>query len=104
MMVRHPFTGEPCLYCDPGYTIRILGLEERESEALLSRLFDWQTRPEFQYRHKWRVGDVLMWDNIATIHMASGNYRDDEHRLMWRCQVLGDAARYAASNRARAEA
>jgi taurine dioxygenase len=104
MAVRHPFTGETCLYCDPGYTTGILGLEARESDELLAYLFEFQTRPGFQYRHRWRVGDVLMWDNVATIHMAVADYRDDEPRLMHRCQVLGDPARYEAANGLQASA
>ena len=92
MVVRHPYTGRKCLYADPGYTIGILGLSERESGALLDELFAFQIGPEFLYRHKWRVGDVLIWDNIATIHMATGGYAPHEHRLMWRTQVLGDPA------------
>lgn len=98
MVVRHPHTGRKCLYCDPGYTVRVLGLAEAESAALLRELFAFQTQEQFLYRHKWRVGDVLMWDNIATIHMATGGYADHEHRLMHRTQVLGDGARYRAAN------
>ncbi|HKO08114.1 MAG TPA: TauD/TfdA family dioxygenase [Alphaproteobacteria bacterium] len=98
LVVRHPFTGQKHLYADPGYTVEIVGLPARASRELLDFLFEFQTRAEFQYRHKWRVGDVLMWDNIATIHMATGGYAAHEHRLMWRTQVLGDPARYAAAN------
>jgi len=98
LAVRHPYTGRLCLYCDPGYTIRVLGLAEAESAALLRQLFAFQTRDDFLYRHKWRVGDVLIWDNIATIHMATGGYGDAEHRLMHRTQVLGDGDRYRAAN------
>ncbi len=98
IVVRHPYSGRPCLYCDPGYTVRVPGLGEAESAALLRELFAFQTRDEFLYRHKWRVGDVLIWDNIAAIHMATGGYEDHEHRLMHRTQVLGNAARYRAAN------
>lgn len=98
MVVRHPYTGRQCLYADPGYTIRVIDVPESESRALLDELFAWQTRAEFHYRHQWRPGDVLIWDNIATIHMATGGYRPQEHRLMWRTQVLGDAARYRQAN------
>jgi len=94
LVLRHPFTGRKCLYADPGYTMRILGLAPEESDTLLAELFRHQTRDAFLYRHRWRVGDVLIWDNIATIHMAAGGYRDDEPRHMLRTQVLGDPARY----------
>ncbi|HEX7968276.1 MAG TPA: TauD/TfdA family dioxygenase [Stellaceae bacterium] len=98
MVVRHPYTGRKCLYCDPGYTVRVLDLAEAESAALLRELFAFQTRDEFLYRHKWRAGDVLIWDNIAAIHMATGGYSDDEHRHMHRTQVLGNGALYRAAN------
>jgi taurine dioxygenase len=98
LALRHPWTGRTCLYADPGYTVRVLGLPEAESAALLEELFAFQTRPEFQYRHRWRVGDVLIWDNVATIHMATGGYGEDTPRLMLRCQVLGDPVRYRAAN------
>jgi len=94
MVVRHPHTGRECLYADPGYTVQVMDLPENESRALLDEIFAWQIRPEFHYRHQWRVGDVLIWDNIAAIHMATGGYEPHEHRLMWRTQILGDAARY----------
>jgi taurine dioxygenase len=100
MVLRHPFTKRKCLYVDPGYTVEVIGLGERESRSLLDYLFEFQTRPQFQYRHRWRVGDVLIWDNIATIHMATGDYEPHEHRLMLRTQVLSDAARFHATNEA----
>jgi taurine dioxygenase len=99
MALRHPWTGRTCLYADPGYTVRVVGLPEAESAALLEELFAFETRPEFQYRHRWRVGDVLIWDNVATIHMATGGYGEETPRLMLRCQVLGDPVRYRAANR-----
>jgi len=101
MVVSHPLSGRKCLYADPGYSVEVVGLPPEESKALLDFLFAFQTQEAFQYRHKWRVGDVLMWDNIATIHMATGGYAAHEPRLMWRTQVLGDSARYAAANPAR---
>jgi len=98
MVVRHPHTGRRCLYADPGYTTRIAGMPESASRALLDELFAWQIQPQFHFRHRWRVGDVLIWDNIAAIHMATGGYEPHEHRLMWRTQVLGDPERYRESN------
>jgi taurine dioxygenase len=94
MIVRHPFTGERCLYADPGYTTRVVGMSDADSLGLLDYLFEFQTQPAFLYRHQWQVGDVVVWDNIATIHMATGGYGPTEHRVMWRTQVLGDAKRF----------
>ncbi len=96
MVVRHPFTGRKCLYANPGYTTRILDVPEIESRELLEFLFKFQTEPRFTYRHKWRVGDLLIWDNVATIHMATGGYGPHQHRRMHRAQVLGNSTWFAA--------
>jgi taurine dioxygenase len=93
MVLRHPYTGAKCLYADPGYTTRIVDLPERESAEILDFLFEHQTKPEFVYRHVWRTHDILIWDNCATIHMATGGYRPDEPRTMVRTQVSVDPAR-----------
>ncbi len=100
IVLRHPWTGRQCLYADPGYTTRVIGVAERESEEILSFVFEHQVQERFQYRHKWRVGDVLMWDNCATIHMATGGYDASTPRLMHRAQVLGDDALYRQKNAA----
>ena len=93
LALRHPYTGETCLYADPGYTTRIIGLPQAESDALLAFLFEHETREDFVYCHKWRRHDVLIWDNCATIHMATGGYRPDEPRHMIRTQIKVDEAR-----------
>ena len=100
IVLRHPWTGRKCLYADPGYTTRIVGLPAKESDEILAFLFDHQVDPRFHYRHKWRQHDVLMWDNCATIHMATGGYDRSTPRLMHRAQVLGDEALYRQRNAA----
>jgi taurine dioxygenase len=89
MVARHPRSGRKFLYADPGYTTRIIGIPADESERLLAMLSELQTRAEFTFRHRWRTGDVLIWDNWATIHMATGGYEPHEHRYMLRTQVVG---------------
>ncbi|MGD8809763.1 MAG: TauD/TfdA family dioxygenase [Gammaproteobacteria bacterium] len=86
----HPTTGRKCLYVCDGYTHRILGIPEDESRDLLRFLFTHAIRPEFIYRHKWRVGDVLMWDNCAVQHKASFDYEPPLRRVMQRCTIEGD--------------
>ena len=98
LVLTHPWTGRQTLYADPGYTTRVLGVSASESEKILEFLFAHQTEQRFQYRHRWRVHDVLMWDNCATIHMATGGYDRSTPRLMHRAQVLGDRALYRKSN------
>ena len=87
----HPATGRKCLYVCEGYTHRILGIPESESAALLEQLFRHAIRPEFVYRHKWQVGDILMWDNCAVQHKATFDYAPPLRRVMQRCTVEGTA-------------
>ncbi len=88
VFLRHPITGERVLYCNPGYAMRINELDEAESERTLAFLFAHQTQPQYQYAHRWTEGDVLMWDNMGTIHNAIPDYGPDEPRLIKRCQVM----------------
>ncbi len=62
----HPYTGQKCLYVNEGYTTRIIGLPDGESDALLDELKAHAVQPQFQYAHKWAVGDLVMWDNCLT--------------------------------------
>lgn len=87
----HPFTGKKCLFVNEGYTSRIAGIEESESEALLAELVSHATDPRFCYRHQWRVGDLLIWDNCSTQHLAVRDYELPQRRLMERTTVRGSA-------------
>ncbi len=84
----HPLTGKKVLYANPGYTMWIDGMESQESGAILDYLFRHQERAEFLYAHRWSVGDVLMWDNIGTVHNAVADYTPREPRYMRRAQVM----------------
>jgi taurine dioxygenase len=94
----HPITGRTILYCNPGYAMCIDGLPEAESRELLEFLFKHQGQDKYFHAHKWTEGDVLMWDNIGTVHNAIPDYRPDEPRYMRRAQVMAtkDYARLAA--------
>jgi len=84
----HPNTGRKCLFVTEGHTKSIVGLEPAESDELLASLYEHVKRPEFVYRHKWRVGDVLAWDNCATQHLAITDYGDTP-RLLHRAGIAG---------------
>ncbi len=86
----HPVTGKKALYVNQGFTRRIQGLSEDESRALLDFLFMHSTRPEFVYRHKWSVGDVVMWDNRCMMHRAIADYDMNEPRHLHRTTIAGD--------------
>lgn len=94
----HPITGRTVLYCNPGYATRIDGMPDAESAALLDLLFKHQEQEKYFYAHRWSAGDVLMWDNIGTVHNAVADYRTDEPRYMRRVQIMAtkDYARLAA--------
>ena len=85
----HPATGRKCLYVCEGYTHAIVGLAQEESDALLRDLFDHLADPAFRYRHKWRIGDLLMWDNCAVQHKATNDFELPLRRLMQRCTIEG---------------
>jgi taurine dioxygenase len=84
----HPLTGRKVLYANPGYTMWIDGMDRPEGDSILDYLFRHQERTDFLYAHRWAVGDVLMWDNIGTVHNAVGDYTPSEPRYMRRAQVM----------------
>jgi taurine dioxygenase len=90
IFLTHPITGEKVLYANPGYAMRINELPERDSEETLDFLFAHQLQPKFRWTHHWSEGDVLLWDDIGTLHYAHPDYRPDEPRLIKRCQVMAD--------------
>jgi taurine dioxygenase len=85
---RHPDTGEPALFINPGFTVRFDGIDADESDALKDELFAHVLRPETIFTYKWRKGDVVLWDNRALIHSATTGYR--ENRTLWRITVLAE--------------
>jgi taurine dioxygenase len=88
VFLTHPITGRKVLYANPGYSIRINELPPSESERTLAFLFAHQLKPEYRYTFRWEEGDVLMWEDIGTIHNAVADYGPHEHRLVKRCQVM----------------
>jgi len=88
IFLQHPITRRKVLYANPGYSMRINELPQKESDRILAFLFEHQLKPEYRYRHQWSEGDVLMWENFGTIHNAIADYGPDEHRLVKRCQVM----------------
>ena len=82
----HPETGRETLFGTIGYIIGIEGLEGDEEIALLTDLYNWQTREEFQYRHRWQPGTLVMWDNRRVLHQATGGYEGYD-RLLHRTTI-----------------
>lgn len=90
IFLTHPISGRTALYANPGYAIKINGWSESDSNKMLAFLFEHQLQDRFRYAHRWSEGDVLMWDNLTTLHNAKPDYTADEHRLIQRCQVMAD--------------
>src|SRR2546426_6649354 len=88
VFLTHPITKRKVLYANPGYSIRINELPRKESDEILEFLFEHQLKAEYRYAFHWQEGDVLMWEDIGTIHNAVADYGPDEHRLVKRCQVM----------------
>ena len=86
-----PATGRKGLFINEGYVTRIADMPQAESDALLAELFEHCKRPEFLYRHQWRVGDFLIWDNCAVTHLAIADYALPQRRRMERTTLTGTA-------------
>lgn len=87
----HPETDRKVLYVNSGFTSHIVGFEPSESAALLGFLNRHSTRPENVYRHRWRVGDLVVWDNRCTLHNTLPDEEGTGARYMHRATALCDA-------------
>jgi taurine dioxygenase len=85
----HPETGRRALYMNPNRMEAIVGMARDESDALLDALTAHATRPRYQYRHKWRQGDIVVWDNRCTMHKANADYPAGSRRVMQRLMIAG---------------
>jgi taurine dioxygenase len=86
MVMRHPETGRRCLYLGRRRNAYVEGLTLEESEALLDAVWSHATRDEHTWRHRWRVGDVVLWDNRCTMHRRD-SFDPTARRVMHRTQI-----------------
>ncbi|MCG8355916.1 MAG: TauD/TfdA family dioxygenase [Kiloniellales bacterium] len=89
VVVGHPETGRSLLFVNRLMTERIVGLAREESEALLAELFDHLEQPAFAYVHRWRRGDLLVWDNLATQH-GRRDFDPGVPRILRRITIRGE--------------
>lgn len=89
MVLRHPLTGRPVIYVNAGFTDHVERVDEEDGRKLLGRLYEHLEHEDFGYRHRWAVGDVVMWDNYATQHRATGDFGPQRRRLLWRTTIQG---------------
>ncbi len=85
----HPVTGQKILFVNEQFTIAVKGMREDESRALLAFLFEQPRIPEYQFRFRWEVDDMVFWDNRPTQHYASNDYYP-ERRTMHRVTIRAD--------------
>lgn len=91
-MIRiHPISGRKSLYLGGNCLAGLHGVDDAEAWTYLDDLFAHATRPEFQYRHRWQPGDVLIWDNRGTMHTATDYDHACHRRVIWRTSVRGEA-------------
>lgn len=87
----HPETGERQLYVSPSFLKSIAGFTPRESELMLELLWEQVVRPEYTVRFKWQAGDIAMWDNRSTAHLAPTDiFESDYDRQLYRITLVGD--------------
>lgn len=86
----HPETGRKALFVNPGHTTHVENMDEAESQALLDALFQHCLQPEFIYRHRWRAGDTVVWDNRRVMHNAEPYDMTRFTRHMHRSCIHGD--------------
>ncbi len=90
----HPETGRRALYVSEMSNADIVGMRREEAKPILDYLFAHSTRPEFTYRHRWAVGDLIAWDNRCTMHLALTDYDINVPRRLYRTTLLGEPSGY----------
>lgn len=86
----HPENGRRSLYLNPIRIERLVGLDNEVALPLLNDLLEHATQEKYQYRHKWEVGDLVMWDNRCLMHKANGDYDHSQDRYLLRVMLKGE--------------
>ena len=97
LVIDHPVSGRKALYLNTGRMEGLLGMPEEEAYELINLLYDHSTQSKYEYRHRWQVGDVVIWDNRSVMHQANADYDPEEFRYLYRLMVSGDALLAAKS-------
>jgi taurine dioxygenase len=86
----HPETGRKALYINPIRIESIIGMEDDAALELLDELLEHATQEKYQYRHRWRPGDFVQWDNRSLLHKANADYDHGQVRYLYRLMLKGD--------------
>lgn len=95
LVIEHPVSARSALYLNTGRMEGVQGLSEEEGFALINSLYAHATQSKYEYRHRWQVGDVVIWDNRSVMHQANADYDPEEFRYLYRLMVKGDALKAA---------
>jgi taurine dioxygenase len=88
MIKIHPRSGRRCVYFSEEAIERVVGVSDEESEDILEAVHRHVLQAQFVYRHRWRVGDLVMWDNISCLHKATGDFEYPKIRTMHRTTLV----------------
>jgi taurine dioxygenase len=86
----HPENGRKALYLNPVRIESILGMEDDEALDLVAQLMAHATQRKYEYRHQWRYGDMVIWDNRSVLHKANPDYDMNERRYLYRLMLKGE--------------
>jgi taurine dioxygenase len=86
----HPDNGRKALYLNPVRIESIVGMEDKDALALIGDLMTHATQKKYEYRHKWRHGDWVIWDNRSVMHQANPDYDMNERRYLYRLMLKGE--------------
>lgn len=91
LVIKHPSSSRPALYLNTGRMEGIEKMEPDEAFALIETLYNHAIKPRYEYRHKWQVGDMVIWDNQAVMHQANADYDPEQKRYLYRLMIKGVA-------------
>ena len=86
----HPENGRKALFLNPVRMESIVGMEDKDALALIDGLMRHSTQKKYEYRHKWRTGDWVLWDNRSVMHQANPDYDMSERRFLYRLMLKGE--------------
>jgi taurine dioxygenase len=98
----HPITGRNALFLGRRLNAYIMGLDQRESDALLDELWAHATTPKLTWYQEWQLGDLILWDNRCVMHRRNA-FDGSQRRIMHRTQIAGDKPVYIRARLERAE-
>jgi alpha-ketoglutarate-dependent taurine dioxygenase len=86
----HPENGRKALFLNPVRMESIIGMEDKQALALIDELMRHATQKKYEYRHKWRRGDWVLWDNRSVMHQANPDYDMTQRRYLYRLLLEGE--------------